>query len=174
MKKSVISILTIGLLTVYVTVLAQNAPFGTDEDRAFGSQLWDVLEQRGLVGENAIMSMPYLGNDPHGNVLVALESNITVGRQTGEVIVKRNYGGSGATIETVSNDPENYLVATTVMFRRNGFDSANNDWFWAKWMADGSYDNAPNGNPLVGKAPGCINCHNRAPGGDMVYLNDKY
>lgn len=149
-------------------------PFGTDADQGFGNALWRVLEAQGLVGANAIMSMPYEGNQPHGNVLVALESEVTVNGQRGEVIVKRNYGGPNASIESVSNNPQDYLMATTVMFRRDGFDAENDNWFWAKWMADGSYDTAPNGNALVGKAPGCIACHTAAPGDDMVYLNDRY
>ena len=156
------------------SVLAQNAPFGTQGDIAFGDALWDAIVEARLAGENSIMARPYEGTQPHGNKLVTLESEVTVNGITAEVIIKHNYGGEGATIEAVSNNPEQFLMATTVMFRRPGFDANNHDWFWAKYLPDGSYDKAPNGNALVGKGPGCIACHTAAPGEDMVYLNDRY
>lgn len=162
------------LLLLGNPAVAQNAPFGTQSDIAFGDALWEALLDARLAGEGAIMARPYEGTQPHGNKLVTLESEVTVNGMTSEVIIKHNYGGEGATIEAVSNNPQQYLMATTVMFRRPGFDADNHDWFWAKYLPDGSYDKAPNGNALVGKGPGCITCHNNAPGGDMVYLNDRY
>lgn len=153
---------------------AQMAGFGTNDDIAFGDALWRALEQDNLVGDDAIMSRPYEGSQPHGNKLVTLEADVTVNGQRNEVIIKHNYGGEGATIEAVSDNPSQYLMATTVMFRRAGFDADNKDWFWAKYLPDGSYDKAPNGNALVGKGPGCIACHTAAPGEDMVFLNNRY
>lgn len=154
--------------------LSQPAPFGTQNDIAFGDTLWDALVTARLAGNDSIMARPYEGTQPHGNKLVTLESDITVNGITAEVIIKHNYGGDGSTIDAVSNNPQEFLMATTVMFRRPGFDANNHDWFWAKYLPDGSYDKAPNGNALVGKGPGCIACHSAAPGGDMVYLNDRY
>ncbi len=154
--------------------LSQPAPFGTQNDIAFGDTLWDALVTARLAGNDSIMARPYEGTQPHGNKLVTLESDITVNGITAEVIIKHNYGGDGSTIDAVSNNPQEFLMATTVMFRRPGFDANNHDWFWAKYLPDGSYDKAPNGNALVGKGPGCIACHTAAPGGDMVYLNDRY
>jgi len=156
------------------TVLSQPAPFGTQSDIAFGDELWDALVTARLAGYESIMARPYESTQPHGDKLVTLESNLTVNGISAEVIIKHNYGGEGASIEAVSNDPKKFLMATTVMFRRPGFDADNHDWFWAKYPPDGSYDNAPNGNALVGKGPGCIACHTAAPGSDMVFLNDRY
>lgn len=161
-------------IVVAMPVNAQNAAFGTSEDIAFGDALWQALEQNNLVGNNAIMARPYEGTQPHGNLLVTLETEVTVNGQRNEVIVKHNFGGEGATVESVSDNPRSYLMASTVMFRRDGFDAENKNWFWAKYLPDGSYDKAPNGNALVGKGPGCIACHSVAPGDDMVYLNNRY
>jgi hypothetical protein len=65
------------------------------------------------------------------------------------------------------------------MFQREGYDSDNNDWFWAKYLPDGSFDSNPAGVPLTGRIAkgmnsGCIACHTAAPGDDMVFLNDRY
>ncbi|MEX0619462.1 MAG: cytochrome P460 family protein [Pseudohongiellaceae bacterium] len=154
--------------------VAAQAPFGTTEHRAYGDALWESLREQKLVGDGAIMSMPYEGSDPHGMVLATLESEVEVNGDSGSVVVKRNYGGPQATIETVSNNPDEYLMATTVMFKREGFDPENQNWFWAKYMPDASYDTAPNGAALVGTPTGCVSCHAEAPGGDMVFLNDRY
>ena len=156
------------------TALSQPAPFGNQDDIAFGDALWDALVTARLAGDDSIMARPYEGTQPHGNKLVTLESDVTVNGISADVIIKHNYGGEGSSIEAVSNDPDKFLMATTVMFRRPGFDADNQDWFWAKYLPDGSYDRAPDGNPLVGKGPGCIACQTAAPGGDMVYLNDRY
>lgn len=155
-------------------LMAQNMAFGTNNDIAFGNALWQALERSNLVGDNAIMARPYEGQQPHGMKLVTLEAEVTVNGERNEVIIKHNFGGEGATVEAVSNNPAQYLAATTVMFRRAGFDAEHGDWFWAKYLPDGSYDKAPNGTSLVGKAAGCIACHGTAPGGDMVFLNDRY
>lgn len=156
------------LAALTLSANAQDTAFGTQQDQQFGNALMQVLIEENFMGDTPIMTRPYEGNDPHGAVLVTLESKVSVDGERGEVIVKRNYGGPPATIETVSDDPTEYLMATTVMFKRSG------EWFWAKYMPDGSYDTAPNGVPLVGQAPGCISCHNNAPGNDMVFLNNRY
>jgi len=161
------------LILLSNTALSQPAPFGNQDDIAFGDALWDALVTARLAGDDSIMARPYEGTQPHGNKLVTLESDVTVNGISADVIIKHNYGGEVSSIEAVSNDPDKFLMATTVMFRRPGFDADNQDWFWAKYLPDGSYDRAPDGNPLVGKGPGCIACHTAAPGGDMVYLNDR-
>ena len=66
------------------------------------------------------------------------------------------------------------------MFRREkGYDADNKDWFWAKYKPDGSLDTNPKGMQLAGRvakgaAQGCIACHKAAPGGDLVFNNDRY
>ena len=152
---------------------AQMAAFGTQAEQQYGIALWNALETQNLVGENQIMAWPYEGNAPHGDKLVSLESEITVNGERGSVIIKHNYGPD-VSLEQVSNNPQQYLVATTVMFKRDGYNADNQDWFFAKYLADTSYDVAPNGTPLVGSPTGCVACHTAAPGGDMVFLNNKY
>lgn len=170
--KSRITLLLIPAIMTAATIVFAQAPFGTDEHRQYGDRLWDRLAQTGLVGDGAMMSMPYEGSSPHGEVLVTLEHELELGDETGALLVKRNYMGNGATIESVGNNPEDYLDSITVMFQRDGYDPENNDWFWAKYRPDGSYDTAPNGAALVGSPTGCVTCHSQEE--DGVFLNDRY
>ena len=71
-------------------------------------------------------------------------------------------------------------MAVTVMQRLQGYDPDNHDWFWVKYAPDGSILKNPKGMLLAGrvakgnKKKGCVACHRAAPGGDMVYLHDRY
>ena len=81
--------------------------------------------------------------------------------------------------ENVAKDPNKYLGAFTVMYKRPGYDPDNSDWFWAKYLPDGSLDKNPKGMQLAGRVAkvdppaGCIGCHSAAPGGDMVFTSDR-
>lgn len=167
------------MLASSLLVVAHAEPFGTSDDQVFGKKLWNSLVRAKLAGENKIMSRPYEGQHPHGAVLDTMESTLRIEGQEGAVIVKNNYGGEGVSIDAVSNNPEKYLGAVTVMYQRDGYDPENNNWFWAKYLPDGSFDTNPKGMPLVGRVAkgmdqGCIACHSGAPGGDLVFLNNRY
>ncbi len=161
---------------VSTAVLA--APFGEPKDVTYAAELWRVLEDSRLVGADAIHSHAYSGIHPHGAVLTTAKTRIQVGSDVGTVIVKNNYGGDGVSPQTVANEPEKYLAAVTVMFERPGYDPDNNDWFWAKYLPDGSLDKNSMGIQLAGQIAkgdteaGCIACHRAAPGGDMVFSRD--
>ena len=152
--------------------------FGGDDSVAYAAQLWGALNDVGMAGSNAVMSKPYKGQHPHGAVLDTIEGSVTVSGHKGRVIVKRNYGGEGVSEAAVANDPNKFLGAVTVMFKREaGYDSDNQDWFWAKYLPDGSLDKNPKGMQLAGRVAkgadkGCIACHGAAPGGDMVFNHD--
>jgi len=65
------------------------------------------------------------------------------------------------------------------MFKRQGYDPENKDWFWVKYAPDGSILKNPKGMKLAGRVAkgmpeGCIACHTAAPGGDMVYNNNRF
>lgn len=166
-------------LSVTATGVVAQAPFGDPDSLAYASSLWQALSQANMIGPNGIMSKPYKGQHPHGAVLDTIEGNLTVGGHAGRVIVKRNFGGPDVSEANVANDPAKYLGAVTVMFKREaGYDAENKDWFWAKFKPDGSLDKNPKGVQLAGrvakgKPKGCIACHTAAPGGDLVFNNDR-
>jgi len=155
-------------------------PMGSPDDVASSQALWKALSRVSLVGPNAQQGKPYMGSPPHGKVLELLHKTVTVNGHKGIAIVKRNYGGADVSIDRVKADRARYLKAVTVMFKREaGYDSADKDWFWAKYKPDGSLHVKEKmgmkiqlaGRVAKGKPEGCISCHQGAPGGDFVFAN---
>ena len=102
----------------------------------------------------------YEGTEPHGMLLTtylngAAHEALTAGSgamPNGAIIVKENY------------TPDRTLAAVTVMYSAEGYDPDHNDYFWAKYQADGSVDAA-------GRVQSCIACHSA---GDRGYLRTPY
>lgn len=166
------------LITLGIGVAwAQEPPFGSEEDVAYAETLWQALSEARLVGENAFVSKPYEGTEPHRAILITQEGDVTVEGHTGLGIAKYNY--LDTTVDEVWNNPDQNLDSITVMYQRaDGYDPETNNWFWAKYNPDGSLQANPQGRPLaglVGKGAeqGCIPCHQAAEGDDFVYNHDR-
>ena len=159
---------------------AQSPPFGSLKDVEFSQVLWKALVDSRLAGRRSIGAHPNEGSEPHGDILVTLESTVTVRGREAEVIIKRNYGGDNVSVQSVGTNPRLGLKAVTVMFRREvGYDRRGKDWFWVKYKADGSLHTNPKGMKMAGRispneTDGCKACHRAAPGDDFVFLHDKY
>lgn len=155
-----------------------DAPFGDQASQDYAATLWQQLTDMRLAGENAIDTVPYRGVEPHGFMLETFFTTMTVDGHTGMVAVKRNYGPEGVEKEAVQGNRDEHLGAVTVMFQReDGYDPDNRNWFWAKYLPDGSLDSNPAGMKLAGRVAkgadqGCIACHQSAPGGDYLYVTD--
>jgi hypothetical protein len=156
-------------------------PMGNPQDVADADTLWRSLQSAHLVGPEARRVQPYTGVHPHGAILEILHQPLTVNGRTGLAIVKRNYGGEGVSIDKVASNRAGYLKAVTVMYQReSGYDSDNQDWFWAKYTPDGGLHvkDAQGmkiklaGRVAKGKPEGCISCHRAAGGGDYVYASN--
>ena len=186
MKKSTILMsLLIVLIAIGFTACMKNKssmkqdlpPFGSEVDVSYSLTLWNVLVKEKLAGADMIRSVPYEGMEPHGVILEQLSTMITVEGHTGIVYVKNNYMGEGMTRSKVVNNPDTYLKAITVMFKREkGYDSDNQDWFWVKYKHDGSLHANPKGALLAGRVAkgmdaGCIACHMDANGNDYLFNN---
>jgi len=66
------------------------------------------------------------------------------------------------------------LTAISVMYCVKGTDPAHYDWYWFKYLPDGSVAKAPadeGGKPIAGKVKSCIECHQKAKR-DLVFSND--
>ena len=141
----------------------------------YSKDLWAAMTKAGLAGKDAKADKPYKGMAPHGAILETITSEVTVGGQKGKVVVKRNYGGEGVSIDSVSKDRAKFLKAVTVMFKREaGYDKDNNDWFWVKYKADGSLHTDPKGMMLAGRVmkgadKGCIACHSAMKDQDYIF-----
>lgn len=156
--------------------VAQDAPFGQPEDTDYAALLWEVMQGGRLVGGNMIRTFPYDGVAPHGMMLETLYTTAAVDGHEGTLVVKRNYGPEGVTAAQVFAEPETHLGAVTVMFRREeGYDPDNANWFWAKYLPDGTLDKNPVGLALAGRVAkgadqGCIACHSAVD--DYLYTTD--
>ena len=155
---------------------AQDAPFGTKTETDYAAKLWAELQTLGMVGEGMIQSFPYEGVAPHGMMLETFYTKATLDGHTGDLIVKRNYGPEGVSADEVLSDPAKHLGAYTVMFRReDGYDDDNQNWFWVKYLPDGTLDKNPSGMQLAGRVAkgadaGCIACHSGED--DYVFTSD--
>lgn len=151
--------------------------FGTEDDIAYAELLWDLMEAERLAGPKMIRSFPYEGTEPHGMMLETFYTVGTIGGTTGDLIVKRNFGPEGVSVDEVLSNPDGHLGAYTVMFRReDGYDPENLDWFWARYNPDGSIAENPMGMALAGRVAkgmdeGCIACHQGAAD-DLVFTSD--
>ena len=152
-------------LACAMVTAASAQEFGTDADAAYAGLLWEVMQEGRLVGDNALYGFPYEGVDPHGALLETFYTEASVDGHTGTLVVKRNYGPAGVEIDSVIGAPAEHLAAITVMFRREaGYDADNQDWFWVKYLPDGTLDKNPAGVGLAGRVAkggeaGCIACH---------------
>jgi hypothetical protein len=144
---------------ILATTLILSSSVFAQTDKQIADELFSAL------GDQSFMSAQqnlYLGGPPHGPVRAVVEGSIK-GNKT---IVKFNYGGPDITADKVSTNPKKWLKAITVMQKRSGYDSANKDWFWAKYK--------PNGEQLkVGKVEGCIACHKSASGNDYTFAHNE-
>ncbi|MEW7997434.1 MAG: cytochrome P460 family protein [Candidatus Thiodiazotropha endolucinida] len=170
---------TVATAAMWLSTSAMAAPFGNMDDLDYAADIWAGMSAAGLTGKGATMSTPYTGMHPHGAILDTIDTKLKVGANDDILIIKRNYGGEGVSKSAVANDPEKYLKAVTVMYKRKGFDAAIKDWFWVKYAPDGSVLKNPKGVSLAGRvgkgtAKGCVACHQGAPGGDMVFNHDRY
>jgi len=151
-------------------------PFGSDEDQAYAALIWQAMQAQNLVGDHMIRTVPYDGVDPHGKMLETFYTVATIDGHTGNLIVKRNFGPEGVTADQVLTEPDKHLGAITVMFQREeGYDPDNQNWFWVKFLPDGSLDKNPKGMALAGMVAkgadkGCIACHSGA--GDYLFTTD--
>jgi len=169
-------ILIIGLIFPAIGV-ANAETFGEKADVKYAMKLWASMISESYAGEGAIMARPYSGQHPHGTILDTIKGAINIDGKIHNIIIKRNYGGTGVSKDAVANNPAEYLKTITVMLKRPGYDPENKDWFWVKYTANGEIDSTPKGRKLAGKVAkgkpvGCIACHIAAPGGDMIFTHD--
>ena len=176
MKKYVIGLALAGTLALSTASAQDMMEFGTAHDAEYAALLWDLMEVSDLAGPDAIQTYPYEGIPPHGMMLQTFYTTGTINGHTGDLVVKRNYGPEGVTEADVLTDPSKHLGAITVMYRREaGYDVDNADWFWAKFLPDGSLDKNPNGMVLAGRVAkgadaGCIACHSAED--DYIFTSD--
>lgn len=160
-------------LVATVPTVAGAQDFGGQEDQDYAREIWQSMEERNLAGEGAVQAFPYPGTDPHGMMLETFYTDATVDGHTGTLVIKRNYGPEGVTVDQVLGSPGDHLGAVTIMFRRaEDYAPESGNWFWAKYLPDGTLDQTPEGMPMAGNAQDCVSCHAAAGGEDYLYTTD--
>ena len=71
--------------------------------------------------------------------------------EVGTIVLKENIG--------------NKLKALTDMYKVEGFNPENGDWFWAKYSPKGKVDKS-------GKVTGCIGCHMSVEDNDYIFVHE--
>lgn len=107
----------------------------------------------------------YPGGEPHGAMLTTYVNDIARGAiesragsiPAGGIVVKENFM------------PDSSLAAVTVMYKVDGYNPDNNDWWFGKYLPDGTLDRSPDGTPLEGRVGGCTGCHGGAAGNDFIF-----
>jgi hypothetical protein len=154
-------------------------PFGGEADVAFAGKIWSELAKMRIVGPDRINVRPFEGNEPQGAIQQVWGTKITIDGRSARVLVKANHGGKQASVQSVYDNPNKFLGAYTVMFKREaGYDPENRDWFWAKFTPKGDLARNPKGVKLAGRVAkgankGCIACHSAAGGDDLETLSVK-
>lgn len=117
------------------------------------------------------------GRSPHGASLVTYINDVgfraaqkhktTMPEHT--IVVKENYAPAVKGNKQSAFWPNAKLAAVTVMYKVKGYNPDANDWYWVKYLPDGSVDQK-NNMKLAGKPQGCISCHAMAGGDKNDYL----
>ncbi len=133
-----------------------------------GKSLWERI-----TSETNYTKYPYFpnhkgmrpGQAPHGRfhriyINYTLENAIKQEEKitetpNGSIVIKENY--------TANQE----LAAITVMAKVEGFNEDHQDWFWAKYNPDGSFDKN-----AVGIVDPCINCHKVNKENDYLIIYD--
>jgi hypothetical protein len=107
----------------------------------------------------------YEGRNPHGMLLTTYVNDAALGA----VEQKAGRMPSGAMIVKENYTPEKELASVTVMYKAPGFNPDHNDWFFAKYLPDGSVAETPDGAAQEGRVPGCQACHAARKTNDYLY-----
>ena len=141
------------------------APSGSQQPAPTGAELFALITETDPYEEWAqfpgveglVPSAPPHG--PMARIFINRQVEDALGQFTGRLasgsmIVKENFGDG-------SSDKADSL---TMMWKVDGYDPDNNDWFWANITPDGEIN-------AQGMVAGCINCHAGARDNDFVFVH---
>ncbi len=144
---------------------ATPAPAAATTPGADAAALWSHLTSTDYGAQWALWpgkGRNYPGGEPHGATLTtyvnrAAADALAAGAPrmpAGAIIVKENYM------------PDGSLAAITTMSKIEGYSPAAGDWFWVKYLPDGSVDEA---GAAQGRVSMCIQCHSGKADNDYIF-----
>ena len=108
------------------------------------------------------------GESPHGELTKTYLNKVAAEDfeklPLGAVLLTENYDKDKKTLKDI-----------TVMYRSKSADPKHNDWYWLRYLPNGSIARTPDKEgkkPIAGKVASCIDCHTKAGGSDFVFSND--
>jgi len=98
------------------------------------------------------------GRAPHGPLHKVYVNNRALNSsrppvQYGSIAVKENYS------------KKKELKAITVMYKLQGYNPGDGDWYWAKFSPEGKVDK-------YGKPGGCVGCHGTRAANDFILVHE--
>ena len=185
MRTPVATILCLGAAALIIGSLQSPArPQGSGSSRAappratrpptpeeFYQSFWKYLNKQdapykkwgSLPGKSGVRA----GTESHGESMQTFANKTAIDKADtlpyGSILVTENY------------DQDKKLKDITVMYRSKGADPQHGDWYWLKYLPDGSIartSEKEGKKAIAGKVSSCIECHSKAVGRDLVFSND--
>ena len=158
LSRQVFLVLTLSLFGVAC------GPSSTELPDATGDAVWSYLQEIKYQDEWDLWpgkGEKYQGGEPHGALFTTYLNTAALDALTG----KTGSMPSGAIIVKENYTAEGVFDLITVMYKVDGYDPGNNNWFWAKVKANGEVDAA-------GQLQGCQACHGARRDNDFVLTGD--
>jgi hypothetical protein len=100
----------------------------------------------------------YRGQEPHGALISTYSNEIAAGvlQEGGQELPP------GSIVVLESYTPDSVLAAVSVMYKAEGYDGANGDWYWLQKSPQGTVE-------AYGRWPTCSGCHAIRRRSDFVF-----
>jgi hypothetical protein len=122
------------------------------KDAAYNT--WKVMS-RGIADESI--------ENPHGSDSVSYANKVAVddpkSLPVGSILVREDYD-------------KGKRLSISVLYRVKDYDKQHGNWYWIKYLEDGSVARNADKKSIAGRVASCIECHTKAGGRDFVFSND--
>jgi hypothetical protein len=112
---------------------------------------------------------PRKAESPHGPIVRTYANAVAAadpkGLPYGSILVLEDFAADQKT-----------RTGINILYRVKGYDPRNGDWYWMKYLENGTVVRTPadqGGKPVAGRVVACIDCHRKAGGNDFVVSNDE-
>lgn len=103
--------------------------------------------------------------NPHGAVTPTYANKVAADDPKtlpiGSVLVREDY------------DDKRKRLSISVMYRVKAYDKDHGNWYWIKYLENGTVVRGKDNKPLAGKIASCSECHSKANDKDFVFSNDS-
>lgn len=134
----------------------------------FHSSFWNHIVKQGAVYNTwKVLAREKTEDDienPHGTVSQTFANKVAAddpkNLPIGSILVREDY-----------NDQRKRL-SISVMYRVKAYDKDHGNWYWIKYLENGTVTRGKDNKVVAGKVSSCSNCHGKAQGKDFAFSND--